>query len=110
HETSKNGDFTWCQARWLSNVSQSDRPLPIHLFLLPGDDLLMKRSVSLLVGVGILFLCPISGTRAQHTFTVNVAPVLKTYCVSCHGGAKPKAGLALDKLTPDFEKNADLWK
>ncbi|HEV3117492.1 MAG TPA: DUF1592 domain-containing protein, partial [Gemmataceae bacterium] len=29
---------------------------------------------------------------------------------SCHGGAKPKADLDLAALSPDFGKNADVWK
>ncbi len=44
------------------------------------------------------------------TYAKNVEPVLKSYCVSCHGGAKPKSGLALDKLVPDFAKHGDVWQ
>ncbi len=68
----------------------------------------MRRSVILLAG--ILFFCVASDSRAQPTFDADVAPVLKTYCFSCHGGAKPKADLALDKLTPQFDKNAEIWR
>ncbi len=42
--------------------------------------------------------------------TASVAGVLKTYCISCHGGSKPKGDLALDKLAPDFAANAETWK
>jgi hypothetical protein len=70
----------------------------------------MRRNVFFLVGLGILFFCPFSRTRAQPAFDSTVAPVLKTFCFDCHGGAKPKANLVLDRLAPDFEKNADVWK
>jgi len=40
----------------------------------------------------------------------KVAPVLKEFCVGCHGGVKPKADLALDTLGPDFARNGDAWK
>jgi hypothetical protein len=77
--------------------------------LLTGNDVVIKGYVSLLAGIGILFSCPISGARAQPNLETDVAPVLKTFCFSCHGGAKPKADLALDKLTPHIEKNAEVW-
>jgi mono/diheme cytochrome c family protein len=47
---------------------------------------------------------------ADAKFSATVAPVLKTYCVACHGGEKPKAELALDVLAPDFAKNGETWK
>ena len=68
------------------------------------------KSGVLLLGIGVLFLCPMSGVHAQHTFDKDVAPVLKTFCFSCHGGTKPKADLTLDRLTPNFEKSADIWR
>src|SRR4051794_20555272 len=39
-----------------------------------------------------------------------VAPLLKTYCVSCHSGDKPKGDLDLAKLAPDFAQNGAAWK
>ncbi len=43
-------------------------------------------------------------------FTKSVAPILKTYCVGCHGGDKPKADLALDTLAADFAEQGETWK
>jgi hypothetical protein len=83
--------------------------LALKRLLLTGHDVFMKWNATILAGIGIVLYCPTSGTRAQQSFDTAVAPVLKSYCFSCHGGAKPKAGLALDRLTPDFEKNADTW-
>ena len=39
----------------------------------------------------------------------TVAPILQKYCVSCHGGKKPKGDLALDTLPPDFGANGAAW-
>jgi cytochrome c5 len=37
--------------------------------------------------------------------------VLDQYCVACHGGSAPQAGLALDKLDPArVENNAEAWE
>ncbi len=45
-------------------------------------------------------------------FSKHIAPLLTKYCISCHGGEKPKADLALDKLedhvSPD--KHRELWE
>ncbi len=47
---------------------------------------------------------------ADSAFAATVAPVLKSYCVSCHGGGKPKADLSLDSLAPDFARNGEKWQ
>ena len=36
--------------------------------------------------------------------------MLKTYCVTCHGGAKPKSDFAINALAPKFETNSQEWK
>jgi mono/diheme cytochrome c family protein len=51
-----------------------------------------------------------SSRGAELEFAARVAPVLKTYCVGCHSGGKPKGELALDALTPDMTKNGEVWK
>ena len=38
-----------------------------------------------------------------------MAPILQKYCVSCHGGKKPKGDLALDTLPTDFGANGAAW-
>src|SRR5437868_2717635 len=49
---------------------------------------------------------------AQPAFTKDVAPVLAKFCVTCHGGKKPKAGLALDKFPTDDDarKQPAVWE
>src|SRR4051794_24228311 len=42
--------------------------------------------------------CPDLTRDEEPDFQGQIAPLLRQYCVSCHGGAKPKAGLALDQL------------
>src|SRR5438477_12419960 len=61
-----------------------------------------------------LLLAPLASSSAAEpadpAFAASVAPVLKTYCFTCHGGGKPKSDLALDTLGPDFARHADVWK
>lgn len=42
-------------------------------------------------------------------FDKNVSPIVKTYCLSCHSGGKPKADLALDTLGADFATYGERW-
>ena len=42
------------------------------------------------------------------TYQAEVAPLLARYCVSCHGGDKPKAGLNLSKYKDTADVAADL--
>lgn len=46
------------------------------------------------------------------TFAKDVAPFLGKFCTSCHGGARPKAGFALDVLKTDGDaaRNPKLWQ
>src|SRR5262249_35664518 len=46
------------------------------------------------------------------TFSKQVAPLLNKYCTKCHGGDKPKAGLALDKFSDEASvlKAAKTWE
>jgi hypothetical protein len=70
-------------------------------------------SAALFLAPALVLTVPAAEPAAQAPdaiFPLKVAPVLKTYCVSCHGGSKPKADLSLDALTPDFARNADAWK
>jgi mono/diheme cytochrome c family protein len=46
-------------------------------------------------------------------FAGRVAPVFVKYCIQCHGGARPKADLALDKWIVDENtalKHPDVWE
>ena len=46
------------------------------------------------------------------SFDTDIRPFLTRYCVSCHGPAKQKADLRLDKLDPDMIKGSDtdMWQ
>ncbi|HJT75703.1 MAG TPA: DUF1592 domain-containing protein, partial [Gemmataceae bacterium] len=50
--------------------------------------------------------------RAPGTFARQVAPLLKPYCTTCHGGAKPRGHLALDGFHDDASAAAahDVWE
>ncbi|MEX1222986.1 MAG: c-type cytochrome domain-containing protein, partial [Pirellulales bacterium] len=50
------------------------------------------------------------GQRIDEDFDSLAQPFLTSYCVDCHGGSSPEAGLALDNLGPVDEVNADVWK
>ncbi len=55
----------------------------------------MTRRLPFLVAA---LLCLSAAARANEpTYQKDVLPFLKTYCTSCHGGTKPKAGLSFDK-------------
>ncbi len=49
---------------------------------------------------------------AAVTFDGQVKPFLETYCTTCHGGAKPKAGLNLEAVPNEaaVSNNPKLWK
>ncbi len=40
---------------------------------------------------------------ANSTFAAGVQPYLKKYCIDCHGGDEPEAGLRLDKFRSELE-------
>jgi hypothetical protein len=44
---------------------------------------------------------------AKVSFSQQVAPLLKTHCLKCHSGDKPRAGAALDRFTDDASTAAD---
>jgi hypothetical protein len=46
------------------------------------------------------------------TYTKDIVPLLTKYCVSCHGGEKPRGRLALDKFKEeaDILKNRPVWE
>jgi mono/diheme cytochrome c family protein len=51
-----------------------------------------------------------TSARAQ-PLDASAKTFLQTHCLACHGGAKPKGGVALDKLTADLanKANRDTW-
>lgn len=52
-----------------------------------------------------------SQSAASSACAQAVAPLLQEYCVACHGGAKPRGKLPLDRLAeqPDWEHNIVAW-
>ncbi len=52
----------------------------------------------------------LAGVKDEITYVKNVAPLLSKYCFKCHGGDKPRANLALDKLKTEaqFLANASI--
>src|SRR5262249_17304862 len=68
-------------------------------------------------GVGsVLWLAPpgaaklpigTAGAPAPAGFTQQTAPLFARYCTRCHGGDKPKAGLALDPYPDDWAARKD---
>jgi len=59
-------------------------------------------------GAANLKKIPLNGAGS---FTKDVRPVITKYCVGCHGGANPAAGLALDKDTTEAAVAAhrEIW-
>jgi hypothetical protein len=50
--------------------------------------------------------------EGKTAFSREVPPLLLEYCVTCHGGTKPRGQLPLDQLAqkPDFAKNIVAWE
>jgi hypothetical protein len=50
--------------------------------------------------------------EADALFVARVQPFLKTYCIDCHGGDEPDAGLRLDKFGSELEagRHALQWE
>ena len=40
-------------------------------------------------------------------FTRQIAPLVGKYCVKCHGGARPRAGFALDGIKTERQADSD---
>ena len=53
-----------------------------------------------------------SATADPATFARDVAPVIGRFCVRCHGGAKPRGGLALDRILDrsSARENVSAWE
>src|SRR5665213_3690624 len=71
----------------------------------------MKNTVPTFVAIVLGLSCAsaFAAEPADSDFAATVAPVLKTYCVTCHGGKKPKSDLSLEVSVPDFPRNAEIW-
>jgi hypothetical protein len=67
--------------------------------------------LSIPLGLACFLIAPVA--RADEPdFTKEVAPLIGKYCVTCHGGMKPRAGLALDRFKDpeSVQKNLKVWE
>jgi hypothetical protein len=78
---------------------------------------------ALLLTFGVPFFNPLQATASQAgervtktiqtaKFAEDIAPLLDRHCTRCHGGAKPKGKLALDKYKDDSSviKDLETWQ
>ena len=56
----------------------------------------MTRVRALRIFIFCLCLLPSGQAEEEPTFKGHVLPFLKTYCIGCHSGENPKAGISLD--------------
>src|SRR5689334_4875876 len=51
-------------------------------------------------------------TKLDQEYSAKVHPIVKKYCVSCHGGPSPTAGFSLEKglTTATVTKNSKLYE
>ncbi|HZU36163.1 MAG TPA: DUF1592 domain-containing protein, partial [Gemmataceae bacterium] len=78
----------------------------------------LRRTLAVLVmrvlSVALVLPLPVTAAGKKPEtphFASQVAPVLRTYCVSCHGGKKPRGHLALDRYKDETIalQNAEVW-
>ncbi len=67
---------------------------------------------SLLAADGKVSAIDAGQKSAPGSFSKHIAPLLAKYCVTCHGGAKPKAHLAFDAFKDDASalKDPEVWE
>src|SRR5687767_730033 len=63
-------------------------------------------------GRQLLLVALVAGMSVPTSAQAEVKPLLRQFCVSCHGEKKPKANLSLESLTdtPVKESEIDTWK
>jgi hypothetical protein len=62
--------------------------------------------------VGVLPSSSATQEPAKFSYPKDIAPLLAAYCTGCHGGARPKGGLALDNIKSDADAAASvkIWQ
>src|SRR5947199_295544 len=78
----------------------------------------MKKVMPVIVFLGVLSLGWVGYSQAPQkpaitpvTSATGEQALFKQYCLVCHGGKNPEAGLHLDKLdTTNVEKDAEKWE
>lgn len=69
---------------------------------------MMSRFRCLAIMVVISTIHGVAGpASAQDAFTTRVAPLLRKYCIECHGGDEAEAGIILDSYADQGEAVAD---
>jgi hypothetical protein len=61
----------------------------------------------------IVLTCALALAAAPSTsFDLEIRPLLQTYCLKCHGGAKPKKGINLERFgdIPAIQRDPKLWR
>ncbi len=64
------------------------------------------------MGVAVFVQAALAAGEPVLNFTTDALPVLKKYCIGCHGGEKTKGGvnLAQYKDTPDMTREPKMWE
>jgi hypothetical protein len=75
----------------------------------------MRSPPGLILTLGALTLgwvCAPAGGAEKVEFSQHIAPLLTQYCTGCHGGAKPKGGLALDRYKDEasLARDPQVWE
>jgi mono/diheme cytochrome c family protein len=89
--------------------------LPLLLLLLPASGLLVAAAPppapSKAPGSAAPGAAGRAAPAAPDTFKQQVLPLIQKYCVGCHGGANPSAGLSLTRFpdTASVLKARDVW-
>lgn len=71
-----------------------------------------RCATNLALAVALLSATAAAATADSARFAKEIRPLLDQYCVKCHGGKKPKAGITLDQLKTDTDVYRDprLWQ
>jgi mono/diheme cytochrome c family protein len=71
----------------------------------------MRRCAALSVLALLTLVAGRAPAAAPASFTKQVAPLLTRYCTGCHGGVKPRGGLALDTFRDETAalKDRTVW-
>jgi hypothetical protein len=74
--------------------------------------LLGTVALAALAGPGLAGEAGKPAALARQPLSQSVAPLLAKYCTDCHGGAKPKGGLALDGIHDEsaISKQPKVWE
>lgn len=71
----------------------------------------MRRCATTLLVTWMAAANAFGAEQSSASFAKDVRPLLQKYCISCHGGARPKADLSLEKYTDETSvvNDRDMW-